>query len=106
MLARVDVQLYGGTIDYRVFECNKIEEIKEKFDGRPNVLYVGEIICKKQIENLIFFGNTVIPKSLYEKIDTKKMLNELKRLIGCDCKIKISNNGTVIIEKEKKDERL
>jgi hypothetical protein len=101
MLARVDVKLYGGEIDYKIYEVKNLDEAKQRFNGRCNVIYVGEIISDNQKETFKMYGNTVIPKSLYDKVDNLKLIQEFKRILNCNCAIKQTQSGTIIVEKVK-----
>lgn len=101
MIARVDYKLYGGEIDYRLYNCNNIKEIEYKYNNRTNVLYIGQILKDTQIDMFNLHGNTIIQKSIYNKLNIKDLTNELNRILNCECVVRETRQGTIIVEKKK-----
>ena len=68
-----------------------------------NIEYAGDILMPEQKKNLIEKGNTVIAYDLFKqltkeredgKIDARKLLNEVKKLVGFVCEYKIVGDET------------
>ena len=72
---------------------------------KKDIVYVGPVLTETQIDSLKTYGNTVISKTLYESIETPKLLGAIRELVGFNCTVDIhihENGDSVIIRKEVK----
>lgn len=68
-----------------IIQINRTQRNTSKLDyefiNDDSIVYAGAILTPVQIDNLITYGNTVIPKSLYNNIPHKDIIKEVKRLV-------------------------
>lgn len=73
------------------------------FKESKSIFYVGYILTKDQIQTLKKFHNIVISEAMYNALGERKILNEIKRLTGIECIIKVHehNNEDELIKIDK-----
>jgi hypothetical protein len=102
MIAMIEYDLYNyklniPTVKYEFINCQNIDDIKLAYAHKEKISYIGPILKKSQIENLTYYGNTVLPKPLLNKINNEDILKEVKRLTGLTCSITITRGDTVLL---------
>lgn len=103
MIAMIEYEKYNyktnlPSTKYEFVDCQNIDDVKlaYKHDQRK-INYIGKILKQSQIENLHYYGNTVIPYTMLDKLGDEKIIKEIKQLTNLNCNISITDSGSVII---------
>lgn len=99
MIARIEKSYFGNEVSYEFVECTNIDKLKAQYKKTKVIKYVGEILRDRQIKDFNIYGNTVISKTMLNKLGEKTIIKEVERITGYSSCITIMPSGTVILNR-------